>query len=278
MTERPIPVKGLLADLALTECKLHCAVSDGKEHPIDVFARSPDDEWVGWNKWRSSRDDFNRQFIFSMAQTHESPTVWLFGGVFEVTGRRDEPQSFAYDVKLREDLLPGYSGRLKIAYRPSGRLVRGLRLENAIDDMEVVEVLPTQYAGEPFPGHDGINHSLRELEVVFSQQRTDWRGALEHMKGVYVIHDRTSGKPYVGSAYGDTGLWTRWEQYVASLHGGNIDLRDLVEREGDEYVRDNLVFALLEFWSMRTSDDHVLERENHWKRVLLAREFGHNKN
>ncbi len=62
------------------------------------------------------------------------------------------------------------------------------------------------------------------------------------------------------------------------MHGGNLDLHDLVEREGDEYVRDNLVFALLEFWSMRTSDDHVLERENHWKRVLLSREFGHNKN
>ncbi len=78
--------------------------------------------------------------------------------------------------------------------------------ENAIYGMEVVEVLPVRYAGEPFPGHDGINHSLRQLGVVFSQQRADWRGALEHMKGVYVIHDRTSGKPYIGSVYGDTEL------------------------------------------------------------------------
>jgi hypothetical protein len=84
------------------------------------------------------------------------------------------------------------------------------------------------------------------------------------MKGVYVIHDQTSGKLYVGSACGDAGLWTRWGQYVESLHGGNIDLRALVEREGDEYVRDNLVFALLEFWSMRTPDDHL--RQPAWFR------------
>jgi len=37
-------------------------------------------------------------------------------------------------------------------------------------------------------------------------------------------------------------------------------------------------FALLEFWSMRTDDTHVLERESYWKDVLHARSLGHNKN
>ena len=46
----------------------------------------------------------------------------------------------------------------------------------------------------------------------------------------------------------------------------------------DVYVRENLMFALLEIWSMRTSDDYVIERENYWKDVLLSREFGHNRN
>ena len=40
----------------------------------------------------------------------------------------------------------------------------------------------------------------------------------------------------------------------------------------------NMKFALLEFWSMRTDDDHVLERESYWKDVLHARSLGHNKN
>jgi hypothetical protein len=62
------------------------------------------------------------------------------------------------------------------------------------------------------------------------------------------------------------------------LHGGNIDLRALVDGKGDDYARDNLYFALLEFWPMRTSGESVLEREGYWKRVLMSREFGHNKN
>lgn len=272
-----IPLASIIGDLEPTACKLHCAVWNGENQPVDVLARSWD-EWTGWNSWRGVRDDFNRRFVFSMAQTRDAPTLWLFGGVFEVVGSTHAPNSHAYAVEFRADLLGSYVRRLKIDYLPSGRHVRGLLFELAIAAMAVAEVLPVAYTGEPFPGHDQISHTLGQLEVVYRQQRSDWRGALEHMKGVYVIHDKTSGKPYVGSAYGDTGLWARWSQYVESLHGGNIDLRALVGRQGDEYVRENLVFALLEFWSMRTADDYVLEREAYWKRVLLSREFGHNRN
>lgn len=274
--ELTIPLRNLVPDLDPTQYKLHCAVSNGVDQPLDVFARSWD-EWVLWNRWRGPRDDFNRRFVFSMMQMYGEPDRWLFGGVFEVVGRDPTPNTWSYEVELREDVLPGCVGRLKLGYKPTGRAVR-LRFEKALDQMEAVEILKSPYEGQPFPGPDQINHSLRELEVIYAQQQPDWRGALEHMKGVYVIHDRTSGKPYVGSAYGDTGIWARWGQYVASLHGGNIDLRDLVDREGDEYVRDNLVFALLEFWSMRVPDDFVFEREAYWKRVLLSREFGHNAN
>jgi hypothetical protein len=51
-----------------------------------------------------------------------------------------------------------------------------------------------------------------------------------------------------------------------------------IDHEGREYARMNLRFALLEFWSMRTSDEHVLAREAYWKDVLLSRKFGYNKN
>jgi hypothetical protein len=30
---------------------------------------------------------------------------------------------------------------------------------------------------------------------------------LENVKGVYLIVDKSNGKMYVGSAYGDTGIW-----------------------------------------------------------------------
>jgi hypothetical protein len=271
-----IALKSLLGNLDPQACKLHCAVFDQVDQPIDVLARSWD-EWVGWNRRRTTRDDFNRQFIFSMARYRHPATHWLFGGVFEVIGRRPVPGEGSYDIERRDDLLGAYIKRLVISFKPSGRAVR-LNMENYLDQMEVVSVLEQPYAGEPFPGHDQINHTLGTLEVAVKQDWHDWRGALQHMKGVYVIHDTETGTPYVGSACGDTGIWARLCQYVDSLHGGNLALRELVGHMGPEYARANLRFALLEFWSMRTDDDHVRDRESYWKDVLLSRKFGLNKN
>jgi len=271
-----IPLRDLIGDLDPTRCKMHCAVWNREDYPIDVLARS-DSEWAGWNSSRNQRNDFNRQFIFSLAQTRGDPSHWLFGGVFEVLARRSTPSARSYDVELRTEHMGAYVKRLIVAFRLPGRLVR-LKLDTHLDRIEVVSILPQPFAGEPFPGHDQINHTLGELEVVIEQRRSDWQGALQHMKGVYVIHDQVTGKPYVGSAYGDTGVWARLGEYVASLHGGNLALRELVGREGPEYARANLRFALLEFWSMRTSDEHVIARETYWKDVMLSREFGNNRN
>ena len=167
--------------------------------------------------------------------------------------------------------------RLYVRHKRTGRNIRRT-MESVLPTMTVSSILEEPFAGDPFPGHDRINHSLADLQAVVAQARADWRIALESMKGVYVIHDRETGQRYVGSAYGDTGIWQRWSTYAATLHGGNVGLRELVEEKGEEYYRTNMRFALLEYWSMRTDDDHVLERESYWKDVLHARSLGHNRN
>lgn len=274
--ESNIPLGSLLPELDPSRYKLHCAVFNGTEQPLNVFARSWE-EWIKWNSWRPSKNVFNRDFIFSLMQIPGKSDHWIFGGVFEVLERSPTPDSHAYRIAFRPEVLPGQVGRLKVGYQPSGRNLR-LNFEGAIERIEVIEILPAPFSGAPFPGHDQINLTLGELATVYEQNRSDWRHALEHMKGVYVLHDQITGKPYVGSACGDTGIWARWGQYVESLHGQNAGLRDLVDREGHVYARENLTFALLEFWSMRTADEYVLERESFWKDVLMSRRFGHNRN
>lgn len=271
-----IPLHSVIGDLDPTACKLHCAVWNGEIHPIDALGRDWD-EWVTWSRWRGSRDDFNRQFIFSMARDRTNSSHWLFGGVFEVQARRKKPHAHSYDIELREDLMGPFIRRLWVKFQPPGRAVR-LNMENHLDQIEVVSILELPYSGEPFPGHDRIDHTLGELEIAVKQDWHDWRGALQHMKGVYVIHDQETGKAYVGSACGDTGIWARLCQYIDSLHGGNVGLRELVGKKGPDYARVNLRFALLEFWSMRAADEHVLDRESYWKNVLLSRKFGLNRN
>lgn len=98
-------------------------------------------------------------------------------------------------------------------------------MESLLDDMSVSSIAEEQFTGDPFPGHDRINHSLADLQVIVKQARPDWRIALDNMKGVYVIHDQESGEPYVGSAYGDTGIWQRWSYYAATLQGDNLGLK-----------------------------------------------------
>lgn len=268
----PIPLRTLLSQIDPLDYKAHFALWNGDEHPLDTFARSRT-EWAGWSSHRPQRDAFNRPFIFSMMQVYTEVNCWLYGGTFEVVGR--EPTH--YELDLREDILPGCVGRLKLSAPPLGRNTR-LNLETVLDDLTVAEILPLPYSGLPFPGHDRINLPLRQLGPIFAQQQPDWKNALQWVKGIYAIHDRTTGKAYVGSAYGETGIWSRWGQYNDTIHGGNVELRQIIDRDGDT-ARDNLIFSLLEYWPPRTSDDIVLEREGYWKTVLMSRApFGYNGN
>lgn len=215
---RLIPLATLLpAGFDATEFKVHFAKFNGETYPIDVLANDPLG-WQGWNSWRSVNNDFNRQFIFSLAQDRHDLTKWLFGGVWEVMARRPDQQAHSYDVIPRDDILGAFAKRLWIRVK-IGRNIRR-SMETVLDDMIVESLDESAFVGDPFPGHDRIRHTLAELQVIVDQQRPDWRIALEHMKGVYVIHDRETGIPYVGSATSeDNGIWSRWSTYAKTLHG-----------------------------------------------------------
>ncbi|MCV7254648.1 hypothetical protein H7J86_21030 [Mycobacterium hackensackense] len=193
-TSRPIPLRNLLGDLDPNTCKLHCAVSDGNVEPINELATDWD-EWVGWSRWRGARDHFNRVFIFTMARVPKTSNHWLFGGVFEVTGRSPIANARSYDLKLRDDIMGEYIKRLVIDFRPTGRFTRR-NMETDLDQMTVAAIHDKPYEGDAFPGHDLINHTFRDLRTIVRQSRPDWRIALESMKGVYVIHDQLTGEPY----------------------------------------------------------------------------------
>ena len=82
----------------------------------------------------------------------------------------------------------------------------------------------------------------------------------------------------MGSATAGEGIWSRWCAYSATGHGGNIELKALLNREGSEYA-DNFQFSVLEIADTHASQDDVLERETFWKQMLLSRTpYGYNAN
>ncbi|PZQ10790.1 MAG: hypothetical protein DI565_19630 [Ancylobacter novellus] len=117
------------------------------------------------------------------------------------------------------------------------------------------------------------------LETIVRIERLDWKTALQNVKGVYLIVDKSSGKKYVGSAYNGVGIWSRWSGYVTSGHGWNVALVELLANKGVAYARENFRMTLLEAWPYRTEDRIIIGRETHWKEALLTRgDFGYNRN
>lgn len=194
-----------------TQYKLHLASWNGQVRPLDAFIRDRE-EWHDWNRWRSNNDDFNRRFILSLIEFYPEPGQWLFGGIYEVLASTGVPRSFSYTIRPCDegaDLV----GRLLVDFSRPGR-AKSLRLENHLERPKGSALLREPYTGRPFPGYENINHPFHELETIFRTQRPDWRAALQNVKGVYVIFDRSNGRKYVGSAYGDTGIWSRWSTYI----------------------------------------------------------------
>jgi hypothetical protein len=188
-----------------------------------------------------------------------------------------ETYSHSYEVEL-DQRSAELIGRLKIHLKRSGRN-DSIRLENVYSEMVVSELLREPYSGERFPGYENINHDFSILATVFRSNRDNWKTALENVKGVYLIVDKQNGKKYVGSAYGDSGIWARWESYMGTGHGGNDELTKLIQERGIEYARKNFRLSLLEYRPARTDDRVIIERENYWKEALLSRgEFGYNRN
>jgi hypothetical protein len=252
--------------------KLHFARWNKESQPLEVWARDKR-EWQGWQEYRPARDDFNRPFIFSLMQFYHEPDIWLFGGVFRVLARHAD----RYEVDLTKE-GEGFLGRLKLrsAYRERATRVK---LENHYPGFEVQEILREPYSGRSFPGFEDIDLSFEELETLVRNSRPDWQAALSSIKGVYLLSDVTTGKRYIGSAYGDKGIWSRWCAYVASGHGGNMELRALVSDPTLDYCRKAFRFALLEARPAPTPDEVILGREAFWKRVLFTRgEQGLNRN
>jgi hypothetical protein len=256
--------------------KLHLACRNNDFlQPLDVYV-ADHMKWVAWNEWRrkGGKNDWTRSYVLSFMEFYPRQDTWLFGGGFEVLERNNDRYKLQPLTNLKK-----YVGRLLASFhRYQGMRGRAFYLETYLDQFEVAEILPRVYTGESFCGVEKINHDFNTLEAVIRNERPDWKAALENVKGIYLITDKSNGKRYVGSAYGDDGIWSRWACYIGTGHGWNDDLVALLKHKGSKYAREHFCFSVLEVMIKSTPDEVIMDRESHWKRVLLSREHGYNKN
>lgn len=256
------------------EYKLHLACQSGDRHPLDVYVADRK-EWVNWNRWRGDKNDWTRDFIFSFIEFYPISNTYLFGGVFKVLRRYKNRNYVLQDV----DSFNKWEGRLICTFkRYQGLRGRAFYLENLLDSFDVHSLLPERYTGEKFCGYENVNHSFSVLRAIISSEKPDWKASLMAIKGVYLILDIKNGKTYVGSAYGDAGIWSRLSCYIYTGHGYNDELVKTIKKRGNNYAVKNFKFSILEVFSLNTPDEIIIERESHWKNVMLSRQFGYNKN
>jgi len=254
--------------------KAHFAISnkagEGVE-PLDEFAESID-LWKKWQEWHPKKNSFNRKFIFSLMRYYpKSPDYWLFGGIWEVLENRNKKK---YKVKLC-DFGKEYIGRLLLKYTIT-RATR-INLEKPYKELIVSQILNETYSGEEFPGFDSINVNFKKLKSRINKE--GWK-ELKKVDGIYLITDTKTGKKYVGSAFSGKGIWSRWNDYLKSGHGGNLGLKKLIKKKGLKYAEANFKFAILETYRFGTSEKTIEERETYWKDVFMSKneKYGYNKN
>lgn len=128
-----------------------------------------------------------------------------------------------------------------------------------------------------FTDYDSIELTFDELQEVIEGHYPDYYKALSSVKGIYMIIDGNTGKLYVGSAYGEEGIWGRWKSYVNTFHGDNSRLKELYEKNGEEYFH-KFKYLILQILATKISDKEVIEIEAKYKKRFLTREFGLNAN
>lgn len=254
--------------------KLHlaCANQDGV-HPLNEYIADRSN-WLRWNEYRKGKDIWTRPYIFSFIEFYPISNAYLFGGVFEIKDRLPD-----HYVIQEVESYAKWEGRLVCRfYRYQGMRGRAFHLAKHLNSFEIIQLLPERYDGERFCGYESINHGFSILRPIFLSEKQDWKASLMAVKGIYLIMDTSNGKTYVGSAYGDAGIWSRLSCYINTGHGWNDELMNTINKKGLNYALENFKFSILEVFAFNTPDDVILGRESHWKNVMLSRKFGYNKN
>jgi hypothetical protein len=266
-------------DLTPESSKVHLAVFNGTEHPIDVFR---DGNFESWQAWQG-KANFSRPYVVSLIRMMGSGDRWLYAGLHRPISVAPHPvaaKGVLYEMEALDDPAE-LSGRLVVRYKNTNRQMVPYG-ETIADELVVAEIRAKALSNRRFTGFSDIRLSKAELDAIMKHADPEWVSALASVQGVYLITDLETGRVYVGSATattrgGEGGIWARWKQYSQDGHGGNVKLRALLDERGPDFAR-HFQFTILEVLPPHADEEAVKVREGHWKRALASVRHGYNDN
>lgn len=147
-----------------------------------------------------------------------------------------------------------------------------------LKDKQILEVSPPGRSFQPFSDYLNFTLSYPELKSLYSTSKAhyDWVASLSAVAGIYLILATKTGEQYIGSAYGQAGIWGRWAQYVTSGHGNNVELQKLVASDND--YPSGFRFSILQVLPKSLTKTEVIAWESQYKQKLGSRAHGLNLN
>ena len=249
---------------------------NGAEDPMDLYLSDPEIVNTRWLFWRTKQRFFNvGQIVICLLKL--SSDTWLLTTIKRITKELGVLDGINYEAEELE-AYQQYYGRIIIKYHKAVQ-AQSMFYATVTDELEVLQLLPTMFDGDEFPGYDNVRLSYMQLASILERRRQSWIAALENQKAVYLITDTCNGKLYVGSATSNKGmLLQRWSNYAENGHGGNKELIELIQEKGFDYVKQHFQYSILENYNAKIDDHVVLKRETWWKDTLQSRRFGYNAN
>jgi len=250
----------------LDSLKIHLACWNGHEYPIDVYYAGRFKEWQEWQ----TRRNFNCEHVLGLIDLGQPN--WLFAGAYKVLGSKQNADG---GYKYSTQLLPGQEdmiGRIIVYHKRTRQSYIWYQPATALP---IIEIRREKLTIEEFPGYNSVILSHSKLKIIVEQRIPSWEAALANVKGIYLITDTATGRHYVGKASGEVGIWQRWCSYAKNGHGGNVELRKLLDSIGHDQMR-NFQYSILEIADTHASDKDILKRESYWMNALRSRGLGLN--
>ena len=275
---KPILINDILHfdETDLKNIKIRFNQPSQNEDPLQLYINNHDDLNTRYFLWREKMKYFDEGQI-GICLLKLKDDLWLLTTIKRITKNLDKLYSVGYEAEELTEYEP-YFGRLVVKFHKTFQS-QMVYYGNVHEELEVAYILSDVYDGEDFPGYDKVRVSYQQLANIVKNGNKDWITALENQKDVYLITDKSNGKLYVGSATSNNDmLLSRWKTYIENGHGGNVRLKELVDKKGFDYVKKNFHYSILENYNAKVDDSVILEREAWWKKTLESGKYGYNAN
>lgn len=241
-------------------------------NPIELFKNGDISTMLAGQYWNYNKNKSYKagQITVGLVKIKPNEDLWLLFHIGQVTKDLNLLNGVGYEYQGLPE-YEKYVGRLIVKFKNKAQtMIRNAK--SVIDDCYVSQILPNTFDNDLFPGYEKVNISWDEMKRLLGKE--NWKTALENQKGVYLLTAVSTGRMYVGSAYGENMILGRWQTYVNTGHGGNEGLKRL----SFDYIKQNFKYSILDIYKSTTDDQIIIDRENWWKEVLRTRQFGYNKN